>query len=164
MNYEQAMLEAETTGTSRRNKRRKAYRTATWSVGWVLLIGLLIWLPSGPLQTYARWSEKERETPSVAASQGAGQADVPLVRTVHSLPAVPANGDSEHILPPVGHATDFGGPAGFTIHCVYRGQSGGIGEDRTAPCPDGDMVYVYLHNDTTNVLEGITYEFVRPVQ
>jgi len=101
--------------------------------------------------------------PSAGSSQRVvSQQPASVDGVVHPLSAIPENSDSDHVVPPVGYATNFGGPVGFTIHCVYRGQTGGPDADRTAPCPSGDMVYVYLHNNTTNILEGVTYEFVRP--
>ncbi|HQT82596.1 MAG TPA: hypothetical protein PLW99_00375 [Candidatus Paceibacterota bacterium] len=56
MNYEEVMGGAGKAGTARRNKRRKVYRTATWSIGGAIILAALIWLPTGPLQTYVQSS------------------------------------------------------------------------------------------------------------
>jgi hypothetical protein len=92
----------------------------------------------------------------------ARSAEVPLVSSLHILSPVPPNGDSEHIILPVGYTANYGGPPGFTLHCVYRSQTGGVGKDETSPCPSGDMIYLYVHNETGQVLSGITYSFVLP--
>lgn len=65
MNYDEALSSAEKTGTERRNKRRPAYRWATWGIGAAILTAVLIWLPGGPLQTYKAY--KNQPKPLVGA-------------------------------------------------------------------------------------------------
>ncbi len=72
---------------------------------------------------------------------------------------VPANGYSDHVLPPVGYATTFRGH-GYTIHCVYSDGTEGIVGDQTRPCKNGNMLYQYVR-DTTGSPNTVTYEFVR---
>jgi len=72
MNYEQVMSLAKTEGTAQRNKLRKTARIGTWSVGGAMLLAGLIWLPSGPLQSFVRW---KNEPDAVAKSQFQSPAD-----------------------------------------------------------------------------------------
>ncbi|GEM_PF-2922461 len=65
MNYDDAMSSARKEGTARRNTRRRVYRVVTWCIGGIAILAALIWLPEGPLQTYARWSKEEPPTPQV---------------------------------------------------------------------------------------------------
>jgi hypothetical protein len=73
--------------------------------------------------------------------------------------SVPANGYSNHVLPPVGYATTFYGH-GYTIHCVYSNGTEGVVGDQARPCKNGEMLYQYVR-DTSGQLNSVEYEFVR---
>lgn len=72
---------------------------------------------------------------------------------------MPANGYSDHVLPPVGYFTRFVGH-GYVIRCVYSDGTEGIVGDQSRPCRDGPMLYQYLHN-TTDKVNIVSYSFIR---
>lgn len=159
MNYDQAMKGAEKAGTERRNKHRPIYRRVAWIVGSIGIIAALIWLPVGPLQTYAK--KKSLPSPSTVPQEQRGTArsglEIPLASSPQSSwpkLVMPANGESEAIsaVPPYMHVVAKGD--NFLLHTVYRdGRRCTFGQ----PCPgglDGPIEKVYATNKApvTNII------------
>ena len=68
MNYQEAMGRAKTEGTNQRNKLKRTARIVTWGIGALVILSLFIWQPSGPLQSYARWSKEEEQQSEKAST------------------------------------------------------------------------------------------------
>lgn len=157
MKYEEAMSQAEKTGTERRNKKRHVYERATWTIGGLCILAAVIWLPAGPLQTYAHRTTEEKAVamahdsfPSVQGRCGVGSS---------CIVNVPPYGNSPPLTVAQFYQPRFSG-AGFQAVCVYSDNSKGIIGSAVQPCHDGPIVYVYLH-DVSGHPNTVLYEQVR---
>jgi hypothetical protein len=165
VNYKEAMTGAEKAGTIRRSKRRILYHRIVMSIGGVLLIAGLIWLPEGPLQTYKAARAKERTEAVHSAAQSSQGAPTIAVPAKVVLRMAPGGSTGKVPVPPRMRVEAQGDD--FRWHMVYEdGHEVAFLYNEARPA-DGNqtMPFVYFENvrkdaQGNDVPNAIVYRYV----
>ena len=160
MNYDQVMSSGVTAGTTLHSKRKKLWHWIGWGTGMLVISANLIWSSENSLRSYSQEKRIERAR-APAASQG---TSIPLAsQPTATWPKVtlPPRGKSEHISQPPGKRVMVDGKQ-FRYHCVYADGSEQSFVPGGAPCPGGNMPFVYVSNESneSNVV-SYAYETIR---